>query len=79
MLVDEQASLFGTLRRSRRIVKHRLDVVAVRIEYKCGVVARTILGAVAWRAIVLAAGFPRGSIKIIHHLFTRSSKRETRK
>ena len=59
-----------------RFVPDRLDVIAVRIENKRGVVARMILRSVTWRAVILATRVEGRFIERLHLLFVFCTKRQ---
>lgn len=46
-----------------RLVGHRLDVVAIGVKHKAGVVVRRIVRTRAWRAIVRGARFERRAVE----------------
>ena len=56
-------------------MKHGFDVVAIRIENECGVVAR-VVRALAGRPVFTAPGSQRGTVERVHRLEVRHLERE---
>jgi hypothetical protein len=51
---------------SRTVVVDELDVVPIRVEHECTVVARVVDRALSRRPVVPVAGFDEGAMELVH-------------